>query len=255
MPDRPFKQFARHYDLFMRRYVDYKSWMNYVEKVFRRNRIRPETVLDLACGTGIPTVMLAKRGYRMVGVDRSAEMLAVLESKRGRLPIVTIRADMTEFQLEDPVDAAICIYDSINYLLDASALEKCFRCVHDSLRPGGLFAFDMNTLYGLSEFWGDRTMPRKVGGIHSLWQNGFDPKTAISTLHLTFWEEPAEGSVPVQFEEVHQERAYERPEVRSRLEHAGFGRPRFYSHGGFLPVGPLTTRMMVVARRPARSGS
>jgi len=248
MADKPFVQFARHYDAFMRRYVDYPDWVGYVERVFRRFRRKPETVLDVACGTGIPTVLLARRGYRMTGVDRSAEMLAVLEAKRGDLPIRTVRADITAFELEGPVDVAISLYDSINYLLDIEDLKRCFACVHRALVPGGLFAFDMNTMYGLAEFWGNRAVPRRVGNISSIWQNGYDPATRISTLHLSFWEEPGEGPAPPRFEEVHQERAYERSEVRDCLTAAGFERVNFYSHGGFLPVGPFTTRMMVVAR-------
>ncbi len=247
MPDKPFEQFARHYDAFMNRYVDYPDWVNYVEKVFRKLRRKPETVLDVACGTGIPTVLLARRGYRVVGVDRSPEMLAVLESKRGDLPIETVRADITDFEIPEPADAAISLYDSINYLLEEDEMERCFACVRRALKPGGLFAFDMNTLYGLAEFWGNQTMPRKVGDVHSIWQNSYDPDTRISTLHLTFWEEPA-GSAPVKYEEVHRERAYERKEVRRALTAAGFKRADFYSHGGFLPVGIWTTRMMVVAR-------
>jgi SAM-dependent methyltransferase len=244
----PFEEFARHYDLFMNRYVDYLDWVKYVGKVFRKFRAEPKRVLDVACGTGIPTVLMAGRGYEMVGGDRSAGMLAVLDDKKGTLPIETVRADIREFKLERPADAAICLYDSINYLLEYDDLVRCFTCVHEALEDGGLFTFDMNTLYGLSEFWGNRTTPRNVGNIASIWQNKYDPDTRISTLHLTFWEEPEAGGEAIRFEETHQERAYTLKEVKQALLEAGFGRLSFFSHGGFMPVGPLTTRMMVVAR-------
>lgn len=274
MPAQPFKEFARHYDRFMMRYVDYRGWVDYVERILKRFKVEPKTVLDLACGTGIPTILMAKRGFRMVGVDRSAEMLEVLKGKRFGLPIETVEADMTDFRLERPVDAAICLYDSINYLLSEDDLVRCFTCVRRSLAPDGLFTFDMNTVYSLSTFWGSRTTPRNVEGVSSVWQNTYDEKTRISTLHLTFWEEPANevrnqipdsrrqkseagsgersavGGEPTRFEEVHQERAYSQQEVEQALERAGFGRVWFYSHNTFLPVAPLTTRMMVVARRP-----
>lgn len=247
MTREPFSRFARHYDRFMVRYVDYKAWVDYVERVFRRFRAEPKTVLDVACGTGIPTLLLARRGYRLTAVDRSPEMLTVLEAKRGDLPIQPVRADIREFAVPEPVDAAISLYDSINYLLVEEDLRRCFGCVRRALVPGGLFVFDMNTVYGLAEVWGTRTTSRETGGVASIWANAYDPETRVSTLHLTFWETQPDGSAGEKFEEIHQERGYTVEEVRRALEAAGFRRTHFYQHSSFLPVGPFTSRMMVVA--------
>ncbi|MEO0085041.1 MAG: class I SAM-dependent methyltransferase [candidate division WOR-3 bacterium] len=248
MTREPFSRFARHYDRFMVRYVDYKAWVDYVERIFRRFRVEPKTVLDVACGTGIPTVLLAERGYRLTGVDKSPEMLKVLEAKRGNLPIATVRADIREFAVPEPLDAAISLYDSINYLLVEEDLSRCFGCVRRALVPGGLFVFDMNTVYGLAEVWGTRTTSRETGGIASIWSNAYDPETRVSTLHLTFWEKGPDGGTGEKFEEIHQERGYTVEEVRRALAAAGFRRVHFYQHSSFLPVGPFTSRMMVVAR-------
>lgn len=244
----PFVRFNRHYDVFMTKYVDYKGWVDYVERVFRRFRVEPKTVLDLACGTGIPTLLLALRGYRLTGVDRSPEMLAALAAKQDGLPVATLRADMRDFALAEPHDAAICLYDSVNYLLAEEDLTRCFGCVRRALVPDGLFVFDMNTLYGLSEHWGTRTTTREAGGVYSIWQNTWDPESRVSTLHLTFWEQPEPGKVGPKFEEIHQERAYEQAEVKRCLLGAGFGTVRFFQHGMFIPPAAFTTRMMVVAR-------
>jgi SAM-dependent methyltransferase len=250
MTREPFSRFSRHYDRFMLKYVNYRAWVDYVERVFGRFNVRPRTILDVACGTGIPTIMLAGRGYRMTGVDRSPEMLAELERKKGELPITTLRADIRDFDTPEPADAAISLYDSINYLLVEEDLVRCFGCVRRSLAAGGLFVFDMNTFYGLSENWGTRTVTRDVGGIYSVWQNAFDRETRVSTLHLSFWEhEPGSGEAAGQkFEEIHQERAYTEEDVGKALAAAGFGERHFFQHSSFLPVGPQTTRMMVVAR-------
>jgi SAM-dependent methyltransferase len=262
----PFVRFATHYDKFMWKYVDYKGWVDYVERVFRHYRQIVHTVLDVACGTGIPSILLARRGYRVVGVDRSPEMLAVLESNRGDLPISTVRSDIRDFALPEPADAAISLYDSINYLLVEEDLVRCFTSVRRALKPGALFVFDMNTLYGLAEYWGTRSTPREVGGIYSIWQNQWDPDTRVSTLHLTFWETERDreleqrmtheearqtGGRAHRFEEIHQERAYTEDEVRRALRAAGFEKVDIYQHGSFSPPGPMTTRMMVVARAPA----
>jgi len=244
----PFSRFNRHYDKFMVKYVDYKGWVDYVVRIFGRFRSDPRTILDLACGTGIPTIMLARRGYRMTGVDRSPEMLAVLESKRGDLPIATVRADMREFALPEPLAAAICLYDSMNYLLTEDDLARCFRCTRQAVISGGLFVFDMNTVFGLADHWGARTAAREAGGICSTWQNSYDKETRVSTLHLTFWEQPEPGKTGERFEEIHQERAYFPAEVERCLRAAGFAVVHFFQHGSFIEPGQNTTRMMVVAR-------
>jgi len=248
MLEEPFSRFAEFYDRFMVKYVDYKGWADYLERVFRRFGLKPRSVLDVACGTGIPTMLLARRGYRMTGVDRSPEMLAVLESKRGDLPVRTVRADIRDFHVPEPADAAICLYDSMNYLLVEEDLTRCFACVRQALVKNGLFAFDMNTVYGLAEFWGTRSTVREVGGIQSIWQNSYDHETRVSTLHLTFWETPKPGAAVQKSEEIHQERAYYPEEVERCLRAAGFLEVYVYQHGSFIEPGPYTTRMMVVAR-------
>jgi len=247
--DIPFSRFARFYDQFMQRYVDYPGWVNYVLKIFKRFRVSPRQVLDLACGTGIPTIILAERGYRVIGVDRSRAMLAVLLEKRGNLPIEVVCADIRDFVLAQPVDAAISLYDSINYLLTEEDLVRCFECVQRALVNSGIFVFDMNTVFGLERHWGTRTITRETPELISIWQCRFEPKTRISRLHLVFWEKMPDGSPGEKYEEVHEERAYSQEEVRRALKDANFDEVHFYHHGGFLPVGPFTTRMMVVAKK------
>lgn len=244
----PFTSFHKHYDRFMTKYVDYRGWVHYLERIFRRFGCSPSSILDLACGTGIPTLLLAERGYRLTGVDRSPEMLAELETKRGNLPVKTIRADIRDFTVPVPHDVAICLYDSMNYLLTEDDLVRCFGCVRRAIVPAGLFVFDMNTEFGLAEYWGSRSTIREVGGVYSVWENSYDTETRVSTLHLTYWEQPEPGKVGQKFEEIHQERAYRIDEVRRCLEGAGFGESHFFQHGSFLPVAQFTTRMMVVAR-------
>lgn len=232
--------------------MDYPDWVNYVERIFRRFRQRPRVILDLACGTGIPTILFAQRGYRLFAVDRSPEMLSVLAAKKGDLPIQLINADIRDFVLPEPVDAAISLYDSINYLLTPEDLTRCFHCVQQALLPGCIFVFDMNTLYGLKQQWGTRTLTRENEELVSIWQCRFDPETNISDLHLTFWEKLPDGTLGTKYEEKHQERAYTTNEVRTALKNAGFEKTRIFHHGTLLPVSPISVRMMVVAQKPAQ---
>jgi SAM-dependent methyltransferase len=240
----PFTEFASCYDNFMLKCVDYENWVKYIEKIFKNFKIKPKTILDLACGTGIPTILFAKRGYRMIGVDLSNAMLEVLQKKSREYDITTYQTDIRDFTLPEPVDAAICLYDSINYLLTGDDLKRCFQCIRVALKKNGLFVFDMNTSYGLSVFWGNRETIREAGNIHSIWQNVYDEKTEISTLHLTCYIKNENRS----FEETHQERGYQLPYVQALLQDSGFTEVKFYHHGTFSPPTDLTVRVMVVAK-------
>ncbi len=233
----------------MERYVDYEGWVNYLLRIFQKYRCKPAVIIDLACGTGIPTLLLAKKGYRVIGIDRSPEMLAVLLNKKENLLIEVHCADIRNFTLPVRVDAAVSFYDSINYLLTEDDLIGCFRSVHNVLHENGIFVFDMNTVYGLEKQWGNRTITRETDELISIWQCSFDPTTMISTLHLIFWEKLPDGTLGNKYEELHKERAYTENELRTALKQVGFARVRFYHHGSFLPVGAITTRMMIIAEK------
>ena len=240
----PFTEFASYYDSFMLKCVNYGDWVKYIEKIFKNFKTKPKTILDLACGTGIPTILFAKKGYQMTGIDRSRAMLEILKGKSQGYNIAIYEADIRNFSIPEPADAAICLYDSINYLLTEEDLNKCFRCVRAVVKKNGLFVFDMNTEYGLSVFWGTRETVREASDVRSIWHNTYDDKTKISTLNLTCQVKGENRS----FEEVHQERGYELPYIQQLLQSCGFPEVKFYHHGTFSPPTDLTVRVMVVAR-------
>ena len=128
--------------------VHYARWADYLEKHFARSRLPIRTVLDLACGTGSLTRVLAERGYEMIGADLSQEMLAQAAEKcRGAGPIepIFLHQAMEELDLYGTIDACVCCLDSINYVTSPKKLARAFRRVHTFLMPGGLFLFDINT--------------------------------------------------------------------------------------------------------------
>jgi ubiquinone/menaquinone biosynthesis C-methylase UbiE len=248
-PSVQFSRFAPVYDRFMNRYVNYAAWVQYVQRIFRRYECRPSLLLDLACGTGVPTLLLAREGYRLIGVDRSEAMLSVLADKVNDYDIRLVRSDMRDFTLPESVDAGICLYDSMNYLLTTDDLTQCLRSVRRALNAEGLFAFDMNTIHGLATYWGDRSSVRDVEDVHSIWDTAYDPETRISSLRLTFSVQgKTRSGVGPTCVEVHEERGYTIDEVAAALTEAGFRHSDFLQHGTFQPPGPTTTRMMVVAR-------
>ena len=151
--------------------IPYEKYLRFFKTLLRRHGVTATTVLDLACGTGSLSVLLAKHGYRVLGVDRSEEMLTVAAEKAMELeenqPFF-VAQPMQRLRIHEPVDACVCALDSINYVTKPQDVQKALRCVYKSLRQGGLFVFDINTLYKLENldgrcFWMRRRIPTASG--------------------------------------------------------------------------------------------
>jgi SAM-dependent methyltransferase len=102
-----------------------------------------QSVLDLACGTGLLTRALARRAESVVGLDASEAMLSDARARTKASNVRYIRADFRVFSLEETFNAVVCGSDSLNYIQASEELAEVFRCVYRHLRPGGLLVFDV----------------------------------------------------------------------------------------------------------------
>ena len=128
--------------------VPYAEILAFVQTLLTERGVAPRSVLDLACGTGTMSLLLAQSGYQVIGADMSEEMLTVAYDKASALPDnrpFFVCQRMERLCLPDPVDWVLCCLDSINYLTDPAACQETFRRVYRSLCPGGVFIFDVNT--------------------------------------------------------------------------------------------------------------
>jgi SAM-dependent methyltransferase len=114
-----------------------------VRGIIERRHSRAATLLDVACGTGAITAVLASK-YQVSGLDSSPGMLVVARAKLPGTPLYL--ADMARFELDARFDAIVCTYQGVNHLLGWPAWDSFFGCVHDHLNPGGLFVFDIATI-------------------------------------------------------------------------------------------------------------
>ncbi len=218
---------ARVYDR-LNRDIDYKSWADFIEACFSRfARQKPEIVLDLGCGTGRMTFELAARGYDMIGVDQSAEMLSAAVGLREKPdnPLFLMQ-DMREFELYGSVGAVVSCLDSVNYLTGDEDLSRCLFNVSNYLDPGGIFIFDVNTPYKFENIYADKAyILEDEGGdespeIFCAWQNYFDPKNRLCDFYLTIFEEKQNGSYS-RSDEQQTERCYTLKELRAAVSAAG----------------------------------
>jgi len=246
----PFTEIAPYYDRLMS-FVNYRSWVNYIERIIQMHDIVEKVILDIACGTGVCIELWLNKGYEVIGIDASEQMLEICRNrispqqfKEGRVRL--IKGDLRNFSLDKTVPVITCLYDSLNYLLTPEELLSCFKAVNCNLKENGVFIFDMNTIHALQIEWGNQTFERRDGPIYSIWNNTFDPGTRISTLRLTL--NVYENGKTLTIREMHQERAYPIDEIRSLIKAAGFD-ITFYRHLTFNPASEFDTRIMGVAQK------
>ena len=215
-----YKDFAFIYDFFTYD-VNYKKWASYIEKIFKRYKLCPQLVLDLGCGTGSLTIEMWKKGYELIGIDLSQEMLNCANQKALEMDadILFLNQDMKSFELYGTVDAVICSMDSINYITKESDLLKVFKLVNNYLNPKGLFVFDINSFYKLSEVLSDNVFYEIGEEASYIWQNSFDKDKNICTFDLTFFIK--ENELYRRYDEIHKQRAYTKEQIIKLLEEAG----------------------------------
>jgi len=217
----PYEKFAYVYDRMMAN-VDYVRWANYIEDLFKHYKCRPRQVLEVACGTGALTMLMAQRGYEMWGLDRAEGMLEIARQKaESRNPdIHWLQGDMRNFALDQHFDAVLCIYDSINYAVDAGELANVFRSVSKHLRPSGLFIFDVTTERNIVQHFHAQTFAENHDDYSYTWKNIYSYHDKVCRTALTFFIR--EGELFRQFEEIHTQKIFEVAQVKDVLNQTGY---------------------------------
>ena len=230
--------------------VDYPRWADYIEKHFARRHIPGRTVLDLACGTGSLTRELALRGYEMIGVDQSPEMLAqAAEKNRGVSPVepIFLCQSMEKLDLYGTIDACVCCLDSVNYVTDPKKLERAFGRVRLFLMPGGLFLFDVNTPEKLEGLDGQVFLD-ETEDAYCVWRAEWSKRSRTCTYFMDLFR-LEENGLWRREEELHRERAYPVDQLTAMLERAGFADIRTYAAFRFRPPAQGEQRIFFTARK------
>ena len=214
--------FAEVYDLFMDQ-VPYEKWSRRITEILKEYGIPDGLVLDLGCGTGSMTELLADAGYDMIGVDASEEMLELACEKRAESghDILYLLQDMREFELYGTVRAIVSVCDSLNYITEEEDLLQVFRLVWNYLDPDGVFFFDMNTIYKYKEMLGETTIAENREEGSFIWENYYDEEERINEYDLTLFI-PEQDGLYRRFSETHYQRDYDLQQIKIMLEKAGF---------------------------------
>ena len=240
--------FAGVYDMFMDS-VPYEEWAEEIRRTLAAFGIRDGLVLDLGCGTGTMTQLLAEAGYDMIGVDASDQMLARALEKRDAsgFDILYLCQSMQAFELYGTVRAVVSVCDSLNYLLTEEELWQTFSLVNNYLDPGGIFYFDMNTEYLYREEIGEATIAENREDGSFIWENEFDAEQSVNTCQLTLFL-PLENGLYEKQEEFHIQRAYPTETIIRLLQEAGLEFLGVYDGYTKQPPRNDSTRLSFIAR-------
>lgn len=198
--------------------VEYEKRADYICQLLKRNGCENGILLDLACGTGSLSELIAKKGYDMILVDSSPEMLGFA---RERLPdALVLCQDMTELDLYGTVNAAVCSLDGINHLLKPVDVKKAFACVSLFTEKGGAFVFDVNTPYKHEHILGNNTIVCEKDDVYLVWQNSYRRKSRTIDINLDIFTK--ENGVYIRNSESFSERAYDIEDICKWLGDAGF---------------------------------
>ncbi len=248
----PFGAVTPYYDALMAA-VPYPLWVDYLERLWRRHGRTPRAVLDLACGTGTVSRLLARRGYRVVGSDLSGGMLDVARRRASDegLTIPFFAQDAADLDTGGlRFDAVVCLFDSLNYILDAERLRSAFARVFRHLNPGGTFIFDVNTEYALAEGMFSQSCTRRGEPLHYRWRSRYDPETRLCTVRMNFSFDPGGGGPRQSFVEVHRQRGYPKDDLTAWLRAAGAGDVFVYDAYSTDPPKKRSDRLFFLATKP-----
>ena len=243
-----YTSFAEVYDMFMDN-IPYEDWCGYLTSLLKEYGINDGLVLDLGCGTGTLTELLAKEGYDMIGVDVSEDMLQEAIEKRAEsgLPILYLLQDMREFELYGTVRAVVSICDSLNYILDYNDLAHVFSLVNNYLDPEGVFIFDLNTPYKYRELIGDATIAENREDASFIWENTWYEKEQVNEYDLTIFAR-TNGEYYQKFFETHYQKAYELETVKELIQKSGMEFVAAYDAFTREPVREDSERIYFIAR-------
>ena len=249
-----YQAFATVYDRLMAD-APYDQWLHFALKFWEQRGFRPDTVADLGCGTGNLAIPLAQRGYNVIGIDLSEDMLACAQEKLSHLPampgsVLYIQQDMREWELGFRTDAVISFCDCLNYLTEPDDILQTFVQTFRGLNEGGWFLFDMHPPSTLRSYGEQQPFVLQEPDISYVWTCDWNEERLEIVHDLSIFVQAADGRYD-RIDEWQVQRAYEREWILGALREAGFEKAECFADFTMEPPGPDARRWFFAARKPA----
>lgn len=243
-----YEAFAPFYDGLTNN-VDYVKLSAYFDEIIKKNGNGGDILLDLACGTGSLSFEFANKGYDVISVDASEEMLSEAISKPHTFGNPTfLNQTMQNLDLFGTIDAAVCCLDSINHLKTKTDVKRTIERVSLFMNEGAVFIFDVNTLYKHREILGDNTFVYDTDDVYCVWQNSFCNKTGAIEISLDFFKPQDDGNYLRQ-DESFCEHYYDDEFLTKCIKQSNMTVLERYNDFTFDPINEKTQRIVYVCRK------
>ncbi len=211
--------------------VDYSGWTEYIVNIFEKNNTFVNNILELGCGSGNITKHLLDKGYEVVAIDVSEQMLELANEKLKlyKDKIILVEQDIRELDFEVyEIDCVVAVNDTFNYILEDDELINIFNFVYTHLKQNGCFIFDISSPYKLKNILGNNTYGETMEDLVYLWENYFDYENDELTMDINFFVRNKEDDAYMRFEETHIQKAHEPSKLKRFLENIGFKHINIY---------------------------
>lgn len=227
----------------------YDEWVEFIDAQVRAPRIPGTRILDVGCGTGQISIRLQQRGWDMVGIDASADMIDIAKRRFGeRAPFYHMPLPSDELATLGKFAAAISCFDVVNYLARPGQLRDVFQQVGDCLLPGGKFIFDTNSRYKLEDLFGQYHSGDDFEEFAYVWRNNYSAADRACAIDVTFFVRDSDGRYQ-RFTERHQERWFTQGEVTEALAAGSMRLTKVCANYSDAPLEEQTIRITWVAER------
>lgn len=210
--------------------VDYEMWASYIESLILEQGPKPQNILELGCGSGNVTEKLLEKGYEVVGIDYSEEMLEIAEEKTEEFGnnIIYIQQDLREIDFEVyEIDTVISANDTFNYMTDIKDIEHVLTYLYPRIKKGGQLVFDISSQYKLENVLGNNTYGESFDDMVYLWENFYDKEQKLINMEINFFEKNA--NTYKRFSETHVQKAYAAEEIKELLQKIGYENIKIYA--------------------------
>lgn len=241
--------FSSIYDRLIKEDVDYGKICDFIENIFTLRGISPTLVADLACGTGGVTFVLAERGYDMIGIDRSFDMLDIARRKDTENKILFLNQSIESLDLYGSVGAAVCMTDGFNYILSDKVLLKALTRLRTCfMDKGGVLVFDVSSEHKLKNIHSDKTFVYDADDIFYVWENKYYENKKLCDMTINFFKKAEKGYKRISERQL--QRARSADEIKRLLSLAGFVNVECYSSTSLAPERDDAERLWFACENP-----
>ncbi len=231
--------------------VEYEKIANKICSLLSQNGVNGGLLLDLGCGTGTLSFLLEEKGFEVIGVDPSEDMLSVANEKKYDLgsSAMFLCQSGEELDLYGTIDCAVCSLDTVNHIESLEKIESAFKRISLFMNLGGVLVFDINTPYKHKEILGDNTFVYDMDEVYCVWQNSFDKENSATQIDLDFFIKNEDNEDFARFSESFNEYSYEVGDILKIVENCGFEVLSTCDDYGESPATEKTERVTITAKK------